>query len=456
MLLAFCSKMVSESWRQAGLHMRQQLFHSLAWRSLRHWVARAGMTSTVIGCSKRCFHGVTCTWPPLSFAEKALLFIPPSIHRPIRPPPPRSPRFNAAQLRDALVARYPGARRALLKSGGDFPFLSRADEVNLHLQLHLRRCGAHRGKEFEEAERREMEEAEGEGEADRWSYRGSAGHDAARESEASGSREGGPAVSGGSSDAGPSRGAWQVRGMGGGAAADPLGGDMAEGRQSGVRQWDASGRGEGSAVEGSVFGDPLSVVQRGTKGTGTGDEVDARVSASPVWRTPASLALAAGNSGALAGPHHVGDDAGGSSGGGKQGEGMPWDHGLHASGMAWGSGQDDVGGREDDAVDSSGEVGSPDRDYMPMPGFTASPPSQGGRGSDGGAGTGAGAGPQLPHAQSSAREWLAMVEGEHYTVNSPSNGDEASESSLVAGSEQQDELTHVAQHLRLEESPLGH
>lgn len=28
-----------------------------------------------------------------------------------------------------------------LKTGGDFPFLSRADEVNLHLQLHLRRVG---------------------------------------------------------------------------------------------------------------------------------------------------------------------------------------------------------------------------------------------------------------------------------------------------------------------------
>ncbi|GAQ85524.1 hypothetical protein KFL_002390160 [Klebsormidium nitens] len=43
--------------------------------------------------------------------------------------------------RDALYIRYPGARRAFLKSGGDFPFLSRADEVNLHLQLHLRRVG---------------------------------------------------------------------------------------------------------------------------------------------------------------------------------------------------------------------------------------------------------------------------------------------------------------------------
>ncbi|KAK9266229.1 hypothetical protein L1049_012433 [Liquidambar formosana] len=45
------------------------------------------------------------------------------------------------QIKDQLGERYPGARRASLKSGGDFPFLSRPDEVNLHLQLHLRRVG---------------------------------------------------------------------------------------------------------------------------------------------------------------------------------------------------------------------------------------------------------------------------------------------------------------------------
>ncbi|KAG5249215.1 maspardin [Salix suchowensis] len=45
------------------------------------------------------------------------------------------------QLKDQLSDRYPEARCARLKSGGDFPFLSRPDEVNLHLQLHLRRVG---------------------------------------------------------------------------------------------------------------------------------------------------------------------------------------------------------------------------------------------------------------------------------------------------------------------------
>ncbi|KAL2902140.1 Maspardin [Bienertia sinuspersici] len=45
------------------------------------------------------------------------------------------------QLKDEVGERYPGARRASLKSGGDFPYLSRPDEINLHLQLHLRRVG---------------------------------------------------------------------------------------------------------------------------------------------------------------------------------------------------------------------------------------------------------------------------------------------------------------------------
>lgn len=45
------------------------------------------------------------------------------------------------QLKDQLSEKYSGARQAYMKTGGDFPFLSRPDEVNLHLQLHLRRVG---------------------------------------------------------------------------------------------------------------------------------------------------------------------------------------------------------------------------------------------------------------------------------------------------------------------------
>jgi maspardin len=37
--------------------------------------------------------------------------------------------------------RYPSARRAVLRTGGDFPFLSRPDEVTLYLQLHMRQVG---------------------------------------------------------------------------------------------------------------------------------------------------------------------------------------------------------------------------------------------------------------------------------------------------------------------------
>uniref|UniRef100_A0A0D6R0I9 Maspardin n=2 Tax=Araucaria cunninghamii TaxID=56994 RepID=A0A0D6R0I9_ARACU len=45
------------------------------------------------------------------------------------------------ELKNQLIERYPAAREAFLKTGGYFPFLSRPDEVNLHLQLHLRRVG---------------------------------------------------------------------------------------------------------------------------------------------------------------------------------------------------------------------------------------------------------------------------------------------------------------------------
>eukprot|EP00744_Colponema_vietnamica_P024418 GILI01035628.1.p1 GENE.GILI01035628.1~~GILI01035628.1.p1 ORF type:complete len:333 (-),score=20.81 GILI01035628.1:179-1117(-) len=42
------------------------------------------------------------------------------------------------EMLEELYASYPNARYAQLKSGGDFPFLSRADEFNVHIQLHLK------------------------------------------------------------------------------------------------------------------------------------------------------------------------------------------------------------------------------------------------------------------------------------------------------------------------------
>eukprot|EP01120_Amphizonella_sp_Union-15-10_P002889 TRINITY_DN13184_c0_g1_i1.p1 TRINITY_DN13184_c0_g1~~TRINITY_DN13184_c0_g1_i1.p1 ORF type:complete len:348 (+),score=60.63 TRINITY_DN13184_c0_g1_i1:95-1138(+) len=45
------------------------------------------------------------------------------------------------QLREGVYKAYPNARRALMKTGGNFPYLSRSEEVNMHLTVHLRRYG---------------------------------------------------------------------------------------------------------------------------------------------------------------------------------------------------------------------------------------------------------------------------------------------------------------------------
>lgn len=41
-------------------------------------------------------------------------------------------------LREQLYILYKNAKKAFLKSGGDFPYLSRFDQLNLHLMVHLR------------------------------------------------------------------------------------------------------------------------------------------------------------------------------------------------------------------------------------------------------------------------------------------------------------------------------
>mmetsp|Transcript_29729 Transcript_29729/g.61070 ORF Transcript_29729/g.61070 Transcript_29729/m.61070 type:complete len:343 (+) Transcript_29729:80-1108(+) len=45
------------------------------------------------------------------------------------------------ELREELYSKYPDAKHALCRSGGDFPFLSVGDEVNLYIEVHMRRVG---------------------------------------------------------------------------------------------------------------------------------------------------------------------------------------------------------------------------------------------------------------------------------------------------------------------------
>ena len=42
------------------------------------------------------------------------------------------------QVRENLYKCFPESKKAHLKSGGNFPYLSRASDVNLHIQIHLR------------------------------------------------------------------------------------------------------------------------------------------------------------------------------------------------------------------------------------------------------------------------------------------------------------------------------
>ncbi|XP_034246979.1 maspardin-like [Thrips palmi] len=44
----------------------------------------------------------------------------------------------SSPVREELYKCYPSARLAHLKSGGNFPYLSRSDQVNVYLQIHLR------------------------------------------------------------------------------------------------------------------------------------------------------------------------------------------------------------------------------------------------------------------------------------------------------------------------------
>lgn len=41
-------------------------------------------------------------------------------------------------IKENIYKEYPDAKLAQLKSGGNFPYLSRSDEVNLHLQVKIK------------------------------------------------------------------------------------------------------------------------------------------------------------------------------------------------------------------------------------------------------------------------------------------------------------------------------
>ncbi|KOX70959.1 Maspardin [Melipona quadrifasciata] len=56
-------------------------------------------------------------------------------------------------VREEVYKCYPNAKLAHLKSGGNFPYLSRAAEVNLHLQIHLRQF---EGTEYAASEQRKF------------------------------------------------------------------------------------------------------------------------------------------------------------------------------------------------------------------------------------------------------------------------------------------------------------
>ncbi|RWS13258.1 Maspardin-like protein [Dinothrombium tinctorium] len=49
---------------------------------------------------------------------------------------------------EELYKLYPHAKRAHLKSGGNFPYISRADEVNMHILIHLRQFESTRYSAF--------------------------------------------------------------------------------------------------------------------------------------------------------------------------------------------------------------------------------------------------------------------------------------------------------------------
>eukprot|EP01120_Amphizonella_sp_Union-15-10_P006137 TRINITY_DN1929_c0_g1_i1.p1 TRINITY_DN1929_c0_g1~~TRINITY_DN1929_c0_g1_i1.p1 ORF type:complete len:139 (-),score=39.51 TRINITY_DN1929_c0_g1_i1:71-487(-) len=66
------------------------------------------------------------------------------------------------KLREEVYKFYPHARIAQIKEGGNFPYLSRSEELNMHLTVHLRKHGYVLSNEEKRSEK--LEEAEESGE----------------------------------------------------------------------------------------------------------------------------------------------------------------------------------------------------------------------------------------------------------------------------------------------------
>jgi maspardin len=60
-------------------------------------------------------------------------------------------------VREEVYKFYPEARVAHLRDGGNFPYISRADEVNMHLQVHLRKHGLPKLPDSEQSDCKTLE-----------------------------------------------------------------------------------------------------------------------------------------------------------------------------------------------------------------------------------------------------------------------------------------------------------
>ena len=89
----------------------------------------------IISVTIVCHHHLSTSSSPSPLLPSLSLSLPsPSL------PSPRPPQVNdqcvvTQSVKENLYKSYPAAKRAHLKDGGNFPYLSRCEEVVLHLQV---------------------------------------------------------------------------------------------------------------------------------------------------------------------------------------------------------------------------------------------------------------------------------------------------------------------------------